>query len=78
MRDVKSLALIAEEQQKVSDRGAIVVRLTAAAFLLALAAGEGRTDAEIADGVVLAVFGVLSLVYTGLFRRKASASSNLF
>ena len=74
MRGIKSLAQIAEEQQKLADRAAIVVRLTAAAFLLALAAGEGRTDAEIADGVVLAVFGVLSLVYTGLFRRKASAA----
>jgi methyl-accepting chemotaxis protein len=75
MRGVKSLALIAEEQQKLSDRAGIVVRLGAAVILLALAAAEGRWTAGIADGVVLAVFCASSIVFAVLFRRKGSASA---
>ena len=73
MRGIKSLALIAEEQQKLSDRASIVVRLGATAILLALAAAEGRRAAMIADASVLAAFCGLSLTYSVLFSRKVPA-----
>ncbi len=53
MRGVKSLAQIAEEQQKLSDSAAIGVRLGATAVILALSAAAGRWDAAIADASVL-------------------------
>ena len=74
MRGAKSLAVISEEQQTLSDRIAIVVRLGAAALLVALAAAEGRASAMIANAVVLAVFCGISFAYVLVFRRKSSAA----
>lgn len=75
MRGVKSLALIASEQQMLSDRAAIAARMGAAVIVLILSAAGGRRGAMIADGFVLAAYGALSLVYAFFFRRKASAAS---
>jgi phage host-nuclease inhibitor protein Gam len=74
MRGVKSLAQIAEEQRKLSDRAGIAVRLGATAVVLALAAAEGRQAAALADVSVLAVLGGLSLMFVILARRKASTA----
>src|SRR5271157_4758669 len=77
MRGVKSLAQIAGEQQRLSDRAAIAVRLGATAVILALSAAAGHWDAAIADASVLAVLGGLSLAIV-MFSRKSSSMALLF
>ncbi|MGA2642502.1 MAG: methyl-accepting chemotaxis protein [Spirochaetia bacterium] len=71
---MKSLAQIDAEQRKLADSAGIAVRLGATAVVLALSAAEGRWNAAIADMSVLAVLGVLSLIFAAFFRSNASTT----
>jgi len=77
MRGVKSLSAIADEQRKVSDRGAMTIRIAAAVIVLALSVAQGRTAASIADLCVLALYGAL-LVTRAVFLRRSAPVAALF
>jgi phage host-nuclease inhibitor protein Gam len=70
MRGVKSLAQIAGEQEALSQRFAICIRLAASAIVCVLSLFAGQDRTAVVSGLTLAVLGGFSLAIALVARRK--------